>query len=127
MAPVDLSLMVVVEHVPPLDSSEFAFSSLAAGSRCRSMVFVYVYSRDGALRNANGSLCVANTEMGVTKSLLSRGLAGERHVSSLDAEIRRLYSYQQETQREWAAAGYDPDFVGDPMMVRGPTPQRGHW
>ena len=37
---VDLSLMVVVEHVPPLDSGEFAFSSLAAGSRCRSMVSV---------------------------------------------------------------------------------------
>ena len=32
-APVDLSPIVVVEHVPPLDSSEFAFSSLEFLSR----------------------------------------------------------------------------------------------
>ena len=33
----------------------------------------------------------------------------------------QLYSWWTSTQHEWKAAGYDPDFIGDPKAARGPT------
>ena len=46
----------------------------------------HVYARAGEIRNADGSLRMENVAMGVTKSLLSRGLANRRHVFSDDPE-----------------------------------------
>ena len=46
----------------------------------------HVYARAGEIRNADGSLRMENVAMGVTKSLLSRGLANKRHVFSDDPE-----------------------------------------
>ena len=37
-----------------------------------------------------------------------------------------LFSFWQQTTHEWAAAGFEPGFIGDPMMARGPTPEAGH-
>ena len=39
---------------------------------------------------------------------------------------RRLFSAWQPTTHEWAAADFEPGFIGDPMMARGPTPEEGH-
>ena len=44
------------------------------------------------------SLRRPNEPLGPSKNLLSRGLAGERHVSSDDPATRRLYSFSQSTQ-----------------------------
>ena len=48
---------------------------------------------------------------GALSRMFSRGLAGERLVNSPDPEVRQLYSYMSDTQKEWAASGFDTDFV----------------
>ena len=48
---------------------------------------------------------------GALSRMFSRGLAGERLVNSPDPEVRQLYSYMSDTQKEWAAKGFDTDFV----------------
>ena len=56
-----------------------------------------------------------------TAGSFARGLVPRHLAESADPDVRRLYSLWSDTQHEWAATGYDPDFVSDPKAARGPT------
>ena len=84
-------------------------------------IYHHVFARAGALNNADGSPRLENTALEFTAGSFARGLVPRHLAESADPDVRRLYSLWSDTQHEWAATGYDPDFVSDPKAARGPT------
>lgn len=84
-------------------------------------IFHLCFGNAALLENADGSPRTPNLPCGIEPSLFARGVVGPRLTESDDPETRRLYSWWSLTQFEWQAAGYDPDFIGDPKAARGPT------
>lgn len=84
-------------------------------------IFHHVFANARLLENADGTPRTPNVPLGIAESMFSRGVAGPRLTESADLETRRLYSWWSSTQHSWKAAGYDPDFIGDPKAARGPT------
>eukprot|EP01046_Picozoa_sp_COSAG06_P020554 COSAG06_NODE_1508_length_9242_cov_28.412447_5_plen_192_part_00 len=64
---------------------------------------------------------IFKTALEFTAGSFARGLVPRHLAESADPDVRRLYSLWSDTQHEWAATGYDPDFVSDPKAARGPT------
>ena len=92
--------------------------SFAIGGR---RIFHHVFANARLLENADGTPRTPNIPLGITQAMYSRGVHGPRLTESAVPEVRRLYSWWSSTQHEWKAAGYDPDFIGDPKVARGPT------
>ena len=82
-------------------------------------IFHHVFANARLLENADGTPRTPNTPLGILQGMYSRGVHGPRLTESADPEVRLLYSWWSSTQHEWKAAGYDPDFIGDPKAARG--------